>query len=272
MQVSKRLSVLLLFTILFLNCYEKKEGCLDVLAANFALEADIDCCQDPDACCCEYPKLSFSIKHQFGSENLSKGKLYFTDSGDPFYIDTIRFFISNVRLLDGAEYAVDDTIQIKSADGQTVARPDDLSIISSTGFSIEIGAFKRPGIFTNLGFIVGLTEPERSAASDQFESPYPLAENQTKLRDSISKELLLYDVGWIPDTLTRKVIHLQMPASFTVAIDLPVEITKDPGRAITIPLAIDYQKWLGPIDLQNDESDVQKQKILQGLTQSFSIL
>ncbi|MBK8501249.1 MAG: hypothetical protein IPL46_03050 [Saprospiraceae bacterium] len=272
MQVNRRLTILLLFTILLLSCYEKKEGCLDVLAANFNLEADVDCCQDPGTCCCEYPKLSFSIKHQFGSENLSRGRLYTTDLGQPYYIDTIRFFISNVRLLDGNEYAVSDTIIIKSSNGEEVARPDDVAIVSSTSFSIELGDFVRPGIYSNLSFVVGITEPERTASYDQFESPHPLAENQTRLKDSISKSLLLYDVGLIPDTLDGAVSHFQLPASFTVLINLPVEIIKEPGKSITIPLGIDYQKWLETLDLDNGDPDLQNQKILQGIGQSFSIL
>jgi hypothetical protein len=272
MLVSNRLSIFLLSTVLFLSCYEKKEGCLDVLAANFNLEADVDCCSDPDGCCCEFPQLTFSIKHQFGNENLGRGKMYTTDFGQPFYIDTICFFISNVRLTDGSGYAVNDTIIVQSANGQEVPRPDDVAIISSTSFSIELGAFLRPGIYSNLSFIVGITEPERSAPSDQFESSHPLAESQTKLRDSISNALLLYAVGLIPDTLGNSVRHLQRSSAFTVSVNLPVKIIKEPGKSITIPLGIDYQKWLGTFDLENDDPDQLNQKILDGIQQSFTIL
>lgn len=272
MQILKSNLSVFLLTVLLFSCYEKKEGCLDVYASNFALDADLDCCENPDDCCCEYPELKLSIKHQYEGENLGVGKIYHTQLGQPFRLESLLFFICNVRLTDGTDYAISDTLFIVDQNGQTHARPDDVEIVSTGKFSLAIGTFKRPGVYNRLKFMVGLNEPERSAPADQFDTGHPLATAQTALKDTLSGEWLAYQVAWIPDTVSQEVELLQVPANNLIEVELPVEITKSAGSDITIPLAIDYQHWLGSIDLQSDDQATKNQKILEHLAQSFSIL
>jgi hypothetical protein len=88
----------------------------------------------------------------------------------------------------------------------------------------------------------------------------------------LSREWLSYQLAWIPDTARQEVELLQVPANNLIEVELPVEITKNAGSDITIPLAIDYQHWLGSIDLQSDDQTTKNRKILEHLAQSFSIL
>jgi hypothetical protein len=272
MQILKTSLSVFLVTVLLLSCYEKKEGCLDVYASNFALDADLDCCENPDDCCCQYPELKLSIKHQYQGENLGPGKIYHTQHGQPFRLESLMFFICNVRLTDGPDYATSDTLLIVDQHGQTHPRPDDVEVVSTGKFSITVGTFNRPGIYNRLKFMVGLNEPERSAPSDQFDPGHPLALGQTHLKDTLSGEWLSYQLAWIPDTASQQVELLQVPANNLIEVELPVEIIKNAGSDITIPLAIDYQHWLGSIDLQSDDQTTKNRKILEHLAQSFSIL
>lgn len=253
------------------GCYEKKEGCLDVLAGNFSLEADIDCCENADNCCCEYPMLSFSLKHQFGEGNLSTNQTYSNKLGQTFEINQIQFFISQIRLVEGSSrFALDDSLEIVGNNGQTVLKPDDITVVETGLFSVKFGAFKRPGSYDQLEFVIGLDEPERSASRDQFDSGHPLAEND--LRDTLENQWLLYDITWVPDTLSGVADHLRYPADTTILITLPVNISKDPGENVVIPLSIDYSKWFDQIDILGDDKPVIHQKILSALAGSFQIL
>lgn len=271
MPVSRKVFYLLGLILFFGSCYEKKEGCLEVLASNFDLEADINCCENENDCCCEYPVLTLSIKQQYGAGNLSTTQTYLTNHDQPFQLERIKFFISDVRLTDGMNtYTVDDSLLVLARDGQSSFEPDDITLIGSNLFSVRLGTLSRPGTYTRLEFTVGLTEPERSADRDQFDSEHPLA--QDELRDTINNQWLIYDVGWIPDTLTGEVTHLTLPADTSIPVSLPIDVSKDPGDNITIPIAIDYSKWFAEIDIAADDQETISQKILAGLAASFTIL
>ena len=45
-------------------CYEPEEGCLDVAAKNFQVDADLNCPDD----CCEYPNLKLLLSHRVGPQ------------------------------------------------------------------------------------------------------------------------------------------------------------------------------------------------------------
>lgn len=272
MPTGSQVLILLSFLFLFVSCYEKKEGCLDVLAKNFVLDADISCCENPDDCCCEYPVLSWRIKQQYEEANLSSADVYYTKLGQPFRIEKILFFVSNIRLTDIQSYAVDDTIRIEESNGQVLDRPDDVTLLSSSLFTAEFGVFNRPGSYTMLEFTVGLSEPERSADRHQFVAPNPLAPSQAELRDSINDQWLTYDISWVPDTTSGEIVHLTIPADVNVTVTLPVDVSKDPGEDLTLSLSIDYARWFEEIDLGIDDQATIQQKILAGLAKSFFIL
>jgi hypothetical protein len=273
MSLGQKISVLLLSSSLWLtSCYEQKEGCLDVLASNFQLDADIDCCRKNNDCCCNYPQLSLNLKHEIEGENLSRGQVYQTALGQPFFVVSIQFFISDIVLVEGEEeFGVDDFISLKTANEGEVSVSDDITAISSQSFSYTIGQFKRAGTYQALRFKVGVDEPEKSVDPDQFNADHPLHSNQSTLRDSLGN-LLLYDIAWIPDTVSMEIVHLQCLADQILPVDLALTGSKAPGQSISIPLVIDYSQWLSNINIERDPEEVQMQKIIEGIARSFSIL
>ncbi|MCB0685279.1 MAG: hypothetical protein KDC53_02105 [Saprospiraceae bacterium] len=270
--MSKQVAWVLLL-LLAGGCYEKQEGCLDVLAENFDLEADVDCCPGPDNCCCEYPKVTWRIKHEYRDENLTAGKTLLTNSGQPFQIEYIRFFLSNFRLIDhGTAYAVNDSISMRGQSGQEILRPDDVKIVNLSTFSLDFEVFNRTGTYMTMDFTVGLTEPELNADRTSFESSHPLASDQKELRDTINNEWWMYDMAWIPDTSTKLVQYIHRPSTDAIAISLPIDLVKNPGESLSISIAIDYTVWLQDIDIEHDDQDTINDKLLAGLAKSFSIL
>lgn len=273
MTSGQKISVLLLCATWWLvSCYEQKEGCLDVLASNFQLDADIDCCRKNNECCCNYPQLTLSLKHQIEGENLTQGQVYHTALGQPFFVESIQFFLSSLVLVDGEEqFGIDDMITLETVDGSEVSLSDDITVITSQSFSYSIGQFERPGIYNALRFDLGVDEPEKSADASQFETDHPLHSNQSTLRDTLGN-LLMYDIAWIPDTVSMEIVHLQGLADQILPIDLPLSGSKDPGESISIPIVVDYGRWLSSINIAQDPQEVQRRKIIEGIPGSFSIL
>ena len=52
-----------------ISCSEPTEGCIDALASNFELEADIDCCLIEQECCCNYPILDLNLFYKGRAED-----------------------------------------------------------------------------------------------------------------------------------------------------------------------------------------------------------
>ncbi|NND35064.1 MAG: hypothetical protein HKN76_20935 [Saprospiraceae bacterium] len=268
-----RATILSLFlSFLILGCYEQKEGCLDVLASNFQFDADVDCCRKDGECCCQYPKLIISVKHQYEGENLSAGKVYHTAQGQPFFIQSIRFLASGVLLIDNSEaVSIVDEIEVETSEQNNIIVPDDFTIFSSTSFSYTIGDFTRPGTYSALQFNVGVDDAIQAADPAQFDADHALAAGSSSVRNS-TDQLLLYDIAWIPDTASMQVVNLQATADQLVPVVVPLEGSKSAGVSITIPVVIEYSSWFSDIDLDQDLEEVQKQKILQGLVHSFTVL
>jgi len=272
MEMPHKWIILIASMLLISSCYEREEGCLDVLSSNFAVDADDDCCAGKGECCCTYPKLTISVKHQMDSNNLSSDSIYYTDFGQPFTVDQVEFFISNVRLfIDSESYAITDEIEITASTGEIIARPDDIKVMSTSTFSSSIGSFTKPGTFTELRFLVGITEPEKSASRDQFLDDHPLAETSDDLRDE-SGELLLYDINWRPDTASADPTVLRRSLEAPIEVRIPINLEKQAGDAVTIGLGIDYLSWFRTIDVGTDSEEVQKSKIEASIPGSFSAL
>ncbi len=77
------------------SCYTNKEGCLDVVAANFDATADVDC----KVPCCQYPKLIIEFEHKFNTEDFSLDKAWKNNINQSFKIVNQKFYISNIGLI-----------------------------------------------------------------------------------------------------------------------------------------------------------------------------
>ena len=80
----------ILMAVLLSACYEPTEGCLDVRATNFDLDADEGC-----ADCCTYPELSLRFENVWVYPDsvapLRLHTFYVDAVGNPFRFERIRF-------------------------------------------------------------------------------------------------------------------------------------------------------------------------------------
>ena len=115
--------ILLICNLVVLNaCYEDQEGCLDINATNFDVEADINC---PD--CCTFPMLQLDYQHKAETAdttiNFSYESITYQDgAGNPFRVRSVQYYLSDFHLIipGGDTVQVADTIQINSFTGASI--------------------------------------------------------------------------------------------------------------------------------------------------------
>ena len=247
------------FLLLF-GCYEPREGCLDALASNFAIDAD-------EHCCCEYPQLTFTLKHLYDSLDFDLGSIYENRLGQHFIPQRINFYFSDVSLAQGSDWiGVDETIEL-SVNSVINTEPDDVTEINRRGFEFPVGEFLTPGVFTAVRFSVGLNPPEVDAFASEFEDTHPLDTANNELWSQMLG-YLSYSCEIISDTAQLDTLTLVDAASPSIPIELPVELLKTRGAKLTIPLAIDYRQWFESIDFENDDEELIRQKISAGIKNS----
>lgn len=255
----------LLLGVLFSGCFEKKEGCLDVLASNFDAGADKNCC-------CTYPKLTFDVKHSYDSTNLSLSDVYTNALGQDFKILAIAFYISDVQLRSNDQWiAVSNTIGFRDRTGGFHIRPDDVTIINRQTFKFNVGEFLSPGTFDQLRFSIGLKAPESSADPESVSDDHPLSSTSVnQLWDPVDG-YLSYQISLV-DTLQQDTLHWKTPATTNALVNLEIDlkIDKQIGEELVIPLEIDYSKWLQSVDIRSDSPEDIEQKIRVGIESSIS--
>ncbi len=253
--------------IILSGCFEKKEGCLDVVAANFDAGADKNCC-------CIYPKLTLDVKHIYDSTNLSLTDVYTNNLGQDFKVLSIAFYISDVQLRSNGEWTpVSNVIEIRDHTGGIHVRPDDVTIINRQTFKFNVGEFLTPGSFDRLRFSIGLKAPEVNTDPESVQDDHPLSSTSSdQLWDPIDG-YLSYRISLI-DTLQQDTLHWKTPATTMAFVDLEIDlkIDKQIGEDLVIPLEIDYRKWLQSIDIRSDSSEEINLKMRSGMESSITFL
>ncbi len=264
MRRSLKLAIFLSFALGLGSCYEQREGCLDALASNFEIDADVNCC-------CEYPALTFTLKHLYDTINFDLNRVYYNQRGQGFTPLQIDFYFSDVMVAQGSDWiTVDEMIDINQG-SMIVPQPDDVTHLSRSGFEFPVGDFLAAGDFHAVRFSVGLNPPEIEAQSTMFEEDsHPLDTTGNSLwNDDLG--YLQYHLQMVADTMRRDTLLLRAAASPSIPIELSIDLNKSRGSKLSIPLAIDYREWFADIDFESDDEETMRQKIAMGIGKSISI-
>jgi len=264
------------------GCYEKQEGCLDIAATNFEVEADRECDE-----CCSYPSLQVTFAHRVRSVqqdtffNLNLGDSLYTLNGiDFFRFDNIRFYISDFQLIqaDGTALTTSDQIELTLFDnGDTLAQnvTDDFALVTRTNVSpITIGTIRPEGDFSGIRFNVGVTTPANHADPTAFPNNHPLAE-ENDLHWSIDSGYVFNRIALFRDTMASDTIPTVLEIGTdellrTVELDYPFPLKI--GFDVTVALQIDYLAWFQGVDIRNDSEAAMIEKIVENITNSFTVL
>lgn len=165
-------SFFLLMPFFFEACFEPKEGCLDIAATNFDAGADEDCC-------CEYPKLVLRVEQVYGNAVFMNNAPYLDSSGHPFRINSIVYYLSDLRLFQNGEgYSVSDTIRLRTyvgGDSSSTLFTDDFLLVRRSPLDYVVGTFRQDGYFERVQFRLGLTDEAHRVLPSKAPSNHPLA-------------------------------------------------------------------------------------------------
>lgn len=284
--VNKRWSWAALLLALGLSaCYEPREGCLDVGAANFDLDSDKACTG-----CCIYPSLKLNLQHRmvYGDTSFALrylDSIYFDEGGHPFRLSSIRFYLSNLRLVraDGSEAGIEETVPV------TVVLPDNSTetitvennfLLVNAGFapSLTVGTFKQSGAFTKIKFTIGIEGQVNRADPGKFPDNHPLSPQDDPMHWSIDSGYVFNQFRFFRDTTAADTIpatvEIGMPAQLrTIELDIPAGYAVTDGFSTSVTLLIDYRKWLAGVNnIKTATLAELAEKIVNNMPQSFSVI
>jgi len=256
--------ILLVFSIFIFSTCMREEGCLDPSATNFAPEADKDCA---DTDCCEYPKIDLRFFVGIDTD------FFYSDVGTTrFRVNDIRFFISNVQLIqaDGSLVGVNDIVTLEPS-GEVVE--DNYTITDLNGFSYEIGDLAGFGDFTGVRFNVGLDAAANTAEPDLMPTGHALGVQEDTMYVSASEgyafqqmDLNLIAAG---DTTSQIINVLGNDNLATVVLADTFTLEKSFGAEIQ--LNVDYLSLFSDIDFAADNDNLIIEKIVNNTPGIFSI-
>ncbi len=261
------------------GCYQAREGCLDVAAKNYAVDADRPC---PD--CCQYPGIKVDFLHKviIGADTFNlvyDDSVYYDAGGNAFRISDIQYYFSGLQMLrsDGTTVGVEDTLEvtIQQPDGSLVAEvvEDNFLLVNPQNFGVQtLGTMRENSQFSGIRFSIGVPEPENRADTLGLPAGHPLAAGDMYLgpeQGRIFNRIQFYRIENQTDTI-RTSLEISMPENL-VTIDLPVDYFVDPGFSPRFILLVDYQNWFRNVNILTDSPEAISQKITDNLSSSFRV-
>ncbi len=286
---SSRCVILGLFVALnfgLYSCYEPEEGCLDVAAKNFQVDADRDC---PDGCC-EYPSLKLILSHRVGEQGNDEPLRYlttvYTDAQrQVFRLQKMQYYLSNFLLhaADGTTASVTDLLSVQSynTDGGLTDNQltDDFLLINpSFSSTLTVGEIQVNGTFEAISFSLGLTELANRTDTTSVEEGHPLGSIDDPMFVDQDQGYAFLEAAILRDTIASDTIPTDVSVvgtgqriDYFIPFDQPFNL--NPGYNINISLHINYATWLNAIeDVRNDSPEAIADKIVSGLSQAISFV
>ena len=259
-------------------CYQPVEGCLDINAANYDVEAD-NPCDD----CCMYPQLKWRFRHRRitpqGTVNFSYADTLTDDFGQPFRVTRITYYLQGARLVrpDGMEWGVEDTVSLyyATAPGDTVSQlfQDDFFQLNANNFNtFGVGTFREDGTFSGQKLLIGLTTDAARTIPLRAPDNHPLADETLWQADSgyVQCRIELFPGVTEADTIL-KIINLYSPNPLTeIQGFLPLDIPL--GFSPVVIVEVNYAPWFSGVNIRQDATEIIAQKVAENLRQTFTIV
>ncbi len=275
-------TVLLVFVLIGLaGCYEKQEGCLDIRATNFDLEADI-ACED----CCEYPDLKLKFLHRQVEPDTvySIGfadSVYYDGVANPFRLNALKYYISNIRVVDsdGSEARVNETIEITKAGGSIATFTDDFLLVNGNlSSTLTAGSFSTIKTYEKIRFFIGLDNDLQGVDPSTLPDNHVLAVNQDSSMFDFQNGLYLmanheiYTDTTAVDTIPRLIEVPLWYGPVEMELEFPESITLPEGFDLEITIQVDAPSWFETSNVRTIADDQFFTNIVSELSESFSVI
>ena len=234
---------LLLFVI---GCNTRVEGCLDIAAANFDLDADRDC----DGCC-TYPTISISLSQKWNDRNFSTTDTLVDVQGDMFKIVDLQYYLSSWLWSDvGSQHFTVDSADI-ACNGGLLRYTPDILVVETRQFVYTLGTMRTSPLIDSVHLVFGLHPSLDCVDASSSSTPAVLSDNVSLWDESLSSRatvrlVLQRDLAnEIKDTL-----YIHTFQNLGLAYDLGLK----PGINTTLNLTVNYALWFENADIQDLDS------------------
>ena len=245
-----KLAIIVLVFLLgvsLISCYERQEGCLDLLSPDYNLSAD-DACDD----CCTYPYLQLRIFHMLGDSTYSRDSLIINAAGQEYKMTSAQIFLNDFDLTftDGQVLNVIERSIFANADEEQEELVDDHVLFTSSNSLIKAGTIRENGAVESVGFTMGVTHELISAENEGSIFSY----------DSLYTSEGYYDISLYlqtgPSQEIDKTVRIFLNQEDAKILLEPVDVSKIERVDLGLQIAIDYELFLHDIVIE-DGTDVQ---------------
>lgn len=252
-------------------CFEPREACLDISATNFDAGADKDCC-------CEYPKLRFTVNQIYDTLLFRNETVYPDANGHFFRINSASFYLSDFHLFQaGNDFQVSDTLTMSTyagADTSSQLFVNDFQLVRRSPVEYTIGSFRQDGNFDAIGFQLGLSAGAQKVIPAKAPANHPLAIQTDPLWLSKEEGFVFMQLVVAPDSLaattpdTLRFTEGDLGQRVLGGSGLFVHPT---GYDFPVVLTIDYKMLFDGVNWSNHDISAWKTKIISNLDAAFML-
>ena len=237
------LAMIILTWIYGSGCNTRIQGCLDVNAENFDLEAERNC----DSCC-TFPSISLSLSQKWNDENFTNEATLYDVNQRPYRIQDLRYFLTTWawRDTEGIWLSVDSVEA--DCEGSTLTYTPDNVILDTRKFLYPMGTIRQAPTIDSIRFTLGLTrdftclDDENAATPPELTPQSPLWNPASSSLETLRLIVQLTLESEVFDTLyidTRSDIELAYAFQFRKGFDTQLD------------LSVNYARWFSSVDIRD---------------------
>jgi hypothetical protein len=257
-------SVFLCF-LLLTQCQEPVLGCLDARATNFDVTAAKPCEDN----CCVFPNMKIQFNYAFDTSNFIFNTSYKFGTDSIRFI-TSQFYVSNVQLQkdDGTKASVLDSILL-FRERDTLKVPNYYALAGKNiGFESVLGKFNQVGIYSKVSFNIGLDVDAAKTIPSKMPSGGPLSIKSDSMYISSEKQYIFNKMTLVRTSNPTDTLRFVMKTLKTIELKGVKNLVLKEGFDATIPLKIDYKKWLEGVNF-SDLKTIIEGKIVSNTDKAF---
>ncbi len=280
----------IILILLFCNaCAEKEEGCLDINATNYDVTADEDCCApDLPECCCTYPTLTLTMQHKLGKDSLNNNADFALnriqtvepDSSHFFIVNDIRFYLSNLQLINsnGEHVGVTDSLAIEVLNDEnnleSAIVEDNFSLIKRTQADYIIGNYAGTNTYDSIRFNIGIQKPTNHIFLESLPEEHILNGTEDDLLYIDIEQGFIFNKIILKKDTTAETIDTELNINNLTTITLPLINTLEVNRGanVAINLRINYLEWFKGINFAVDSDDSIKDQVFLNTVNVFEVI
>lgn len=262
----KKILLLLPIIILFSNCRETTEGCLDPEASNFDPSAD-------QTCCCEYPQLSVRFSYNnydVDTTAFALNSVYNDDGNNPYFVTAVNLYLSDFELVraDNSVLRISDSLDVILQNGTSTSIIDDIILVKPNTFKYDIGTTITSGDFVKIRFKVGLNDLINQINPEEIATTHALSKDKN-LYDTSG--YIFNKINVVTDTSATDVVtEFEITTPF-VTIELDYDFSIYSGFDKEININADLKKLLKTVNFQTDNISTIQSKIVTNTSDIFSV-